>query len=64
MEDLPDNIFESGPMPTPMKIFGQSSEVVNWIITKPSLEGNHITFGGTRFGFVKVSIIEVGYPLS
>ena len=39
----------------PMKNFWtarQSSQVVNWVKTKPSLPGNQILFGGTRFGFV------------
>ena len=40
----------------------QSSQVVNWVKTKPRLAGNQIPFRGTRFGFVQVSIIEVGYP--
>ena len=29
----------------------QSSQVVNWVKTKPGLAGNQIPFGGTRFGF-------------
>ena len=44
-----------------MKIFWtarQSSQVVDWVKTKSRLVGNQIPFGGTRFGFVKVSIIE------
>ena len=28
----------------------------------PRLPGNQITFGGTRFDFVLLCIIEVGYP--
>ena len=35
-----------------------SSQVVNWIKTKPRLAGNQIPFGGTRFGFVLEYIIE------
>ena len=45
----------------PMKIFWtarQSSQVVDWVKTKSRLVGNQIPFGGTRFCFVKVSIIE------
>ena len=30
----------------------QSSQVVNWVKTRPRLAGNQILFGGTRFGFV------------
>ena len=41
----------------------QSSQVVNWVKTKPRLAGNQIPFGGFRFGFVWVSMIEEGYPL-
>ena len=41
----------------------QSSQVVNWVKTKPRLARNQIPFGGTKFGSVKVSIIEVGYPV-
>ena len=41
-------IFESGPMPTPWKIF----HVVNWVKTKPMLAGNQIPFQGLRLGFV------------
>ena len=36
----------------------QSSKVVSWVRTKPSLAGIKIPFGGTRFGFVQVSMIK------
>ena len=29
----------------------QSSQVLNWVKTKPGLVGNQIPFRGTRFGF-------------
>ena len=38
----------------------KSSQVVNWVKTKPRLAGNQIPFGGTRFGFTTVG----GYPTS
>ena len=50
---LTANIFESGPMPTPAC---QSSQVVNWVKTKPELAGNQIPFGGTIFGFTTVGV--------
>ena len=34
----------------------QSSQVVNWVKTKPGLAGNQIPFGGTRFGFTTVGV--------
>ena len=34
----------------------QSSQVVNWVKTKPELAGNQIPFGGTRFGFTTVGV--------
>ena len=34
----------------------QSSQVVNWVKTKPGLAGNQIPFGGTRFGFTSVGV--------
>ena len=46
---LTANIFESGPS-QPHKMFWtacQSSQVVNWVKTKPRLAGNQIPFGGT-----------------
>ena len=33
----------------------KSSQVVNWVKTKPWLAGNQIPFGGTRFGFTSVA---------
>ena len=36
----------------------QSSQVVNWVKTKPRLAGNGIPFEGTRIAFVLVSIKE------
>ena len=36
----------------------QSYQVVNWVKYKPGLAGIQIPFGGTRFDFVYVSIIE------
>ena len=41
----------------------QSSQVVNWVKTKPELAGNQILFGGTRFGFTTVGVYNRG-PLS
>ena len=41
----------------------QSSQVVNWVKTKPELAGNQIFFGGTRFGFTTVGVYNRG-PLS
>ena len=38
----------------------QSSQVVNWVKTKPRLAGNQIPFRGTRFGFTSVG----RYPTS
>ena len=38
-------------------------QVVNQVKTRSRLTGNQIPFGGTRLGFMKVSIIEGGYPL-
>ena len=49
---LTANIFESGPMPTPAC---QSSQVVNWVKTKPEL-----AVGGTRFGFTTVGVYNRG----
>ena len=34
----------------------QSSQVVNWVKTKPGLAGNQIPFRGTRFGFTTVGV--------
>ena len=34
----------------------QSSQVLNWVKTKPGLAGNQIPFGGTRFGFTTVGV--------
>ena len=34
----------------------KSSQVVNWVKTKPRLAGNQIPFGGTRFGFTSVGV--------
>ena len=34
----------------------QSSQVVNWVKTKPGLAENQIPFGGTRFGFTSVGV--------
>ena len=39
----------------------QSSQVVNWVKTKPGLAGNQIPFGGTRFGFACVGVYNRGY---
>ena len=36
----------------------QSSQVVNWVKTKPGLAGNQIPFGGTRFGFTTVGVYD------
>ena len=52
MRDLTANIFESGPMPTPILIWLASHPKLNWVKTKPRLAGNQIPFGGTKFGFV------------
>ena len=38
----------------------QSSQVVNWVKTKPGLAGNQIPFGGTRFGFTTVGVYNRG----
>ena len=38
----------------------QSSQVVNWVNTKPGLEGNQIPFGGTRFCFTTVGVYNRG----
>ena len=38
----------------------QSSQVVNWVKTKPRLAGNQIPFGGTRFGFTSVGVYNRG----
>ena len=38
----------------------QSSQVVNWVKTKPGLAGNQIPFGGTRFGFTTVGVYNLG----
>ena len=38
----------------------QSSQVVNWVKTKPGLAGNQILFGGTRFGFTSVVVYNRG----
>ena len=40
----------------------QSSQVVNWVKTRPRLAGNQIPFGGTRFGFTSVGGYDRGYP--
>ena len=55
---LTANIFESGPMPTPLNFLDslKSAQVVNWVKTKPRLVGNQILFGGTRFGFTTVGV--------
>ena len=34
----------------------QSSQVVNWVKTKPGLAGNQIPFQGTRFGFTTIGV--------
>ena len=38
----------------------QSSQVVNWVKTKPGLAGNQIPFGGTRFGFTSIGVYNRG----
>ena len=38
----------------------KSSQVVNWVKTKPELAGNQIPFGGTRFGFTTVGVYNRG----
>ena len=48
-------------MPTPWKVH-QSSQVVNWVKTKPKLAGNQIPFGGTIFGFTSAGGYDRGYP--
>ena len=35
----------------------QSSQVVNWVKTKPGLAVNQIPFGGTRFGFTSIEVL-------
>ena len=40
----------------------QSSQVVNWVKTKPGLAGNQIPFGGTRFGFTTVGVYNTSIP--
>ena len=58
---LTANIFESGPMPTTWKFLdSQSSQVVNWVKTKPGLAGNQIPIGGTRFGFTSIGVYNGG----
>ena len=42
----------------------KSSQVVNWVKTKPRLAGNQIPFGGTIFGFTCVGVFNRGYPTS
>ena len=37
--------------------------MINEVKTKTRLDGNQIALGGTRLGFVKVSLIEGGNPL-
>ena len=39
----------------------QSSQVVNWVKTKPELAGNQIPFGGTRFGFTNVGVYNTNF---
>ena len=38
----------------------QSSQVVNWVKTKPGLAGNQSPFGGNRFGFTTVGVYNRG----
>ena len=38
----------------------QSSQVVDWVKTKPGLAGNQIPFGGTRFGFTSIGVYNRG----
>ena len=38
----------------------QSSQVVNWVKTKPGLAGNQIPFGGARFGFTSIGVYDRG----
>ena len=38
----------------------QTSQVVNWVKTKPWLAGNQIPFGGTRFGFTTIGVYNRG----
>ena len=42
----------------------QSSQVVNWVKTKPGLAGNQIPFGGTRFGFTTVCVYNRGIGMT
>ena len=41
----------------------QSSQVVNWVKTKPGLAGNQIPFGGTRFGFTSIGVYNRGISI-
>ena len=61
--DLTANNFESGPMPTPWKFLEglQSSQVVNWVKTKPKLAGNQIPFGGTDLVLYCVGVYKKYY---
>ena len=38
----------------------QSSQVVNWVKTKPGLAGTQIPFRGTRFGFTTIGVYDRG----
>ena len=42
----------------------KSSQVVNWVKTKPGLAGNLIPFGGTRFGLTSVGVYNTSIKLS
>ena len=57
---LTANIFWKWTNANIMKIFGQIASH-HWVKTKPSLAGNQIRFGGTRFEFACVRVYNKSY---